>query len=172
MKQLLLLMILSANLFLEAKSQDLTIKRAEESFINLLGQWLYSKLSNATLSDEPFKKLYYYSYQVFENDSTRWYSCNNSEKFIDSIAETAFVEAIDSMKKMGVLPLLRNEAKTYIPLYVFYKTHYRDPHDDKVSIAPSEIVFGWGKDEYLQPEAVYRITSPFIFKLPKSKPYY
>lgn len=172
MKKLLLLVSLSVSLTLQANSQNLATKRAEESFINLLGQRLFSKLNTATLSNEPFKKLYYYSYQVFENDSICWFSYNDANKLIDSITKTAFVEAIDSIKKKGILMLLKNDAKTYIPLYVFYKTHYNDPYDDKVSIAPTDIVFSWGMDENLQPEPVYRITKPFIFRLPKSKPYY
>ena len=172
MKKKLLLLSLCVSFFLQANTQDLAIKRAEEDFINLLGQRLYSKLNLATLAISPFKKLYYYSYQIIENDSVKWFSYNNDDNLIDSIAKTAFVEAVDSITKRGTLKLLKNNAKTYIPLFIFYKIHYKEPFDDKVSIAPTEIVFGWGKDEKLEPETIYRITRPFIFKLPESKPYF
>jgi hypothetical protein len=171
MKKLLLLN-LGIIIFFNASTQNVEIRKAEESFINLLGQKLFSKLNNTTLSDIPYKKLYYYSYQVFDDDSIIWFSYNNEEKLIDSFAKNVFLETIDSIKKNGTLSLLRNNAKTYIPLYIFYKTHYKEPFDDKVSITPTEIVFGWGKDENMEPQAIYRISKPFIFKLPKSKPYF
>lgn len=162
----------SVILSLHVHSQDTAIKRAEECFINILGQKLFSKLNTAILPDSPFKKIYYYSYQVFENDSVKWISYNYDSNLTDSIANAAFKEAVDSTRKKGLLELLKNDAKTFVPLYVFYKTHLKDPYDDKISIVPTETVFGWGLDEKLQPEPVYRITKPFIFKLPKSKPYY
>ncbi len=172
MKKLFLFLSFTVCLCIVSKSQSKEVREAEANFLSYIGIRLLPKLNVTTLSDVPFKKLFYFSYQVVNKDSVNWISYNYRNHLIDSIVQTAFMGAVDSARKKGILLLLKNEERTYLPIYVFYKTPDKDMHDDSVPISPTESLFGWEINEKNEIQTVFRVTKPFIFQLPKSKPYY
>lgn len=155
----------------QSAAQGTTVKKAEESFVDFFGWSLFKNLGTVSLSEGSFRKLFYFSYQVVGIDSISWISHNYHNQLIDSIAYKAFTESVDSIKKTGIISLIRNEERTYIPVFIFYNNTSQNINNDSVSITPMDILFSWGKNENLNPEPIYRITNPFIFRLPKPNAY-
>lgn len=172
MKKTILLINFIICLSAQLMSQTIETGEAEANFTNIFGRSFSSKLNTVPLAKSPFKKLFYYSYKVVEKDSVTWQSYNDQNHLMDSIAHVSFMEAIDSMRNKGTICLLKNENTTYIPVFLFYKITDTGIFDDSVSISPMQLLFGWGFNEKNKPEAIYRISKPFILRLPKQENYF
>ena len=155
-----------------ANGQSDMVNKAEQNFRKDFMKTLSDKLNNIPLGDKPFSKLIYYSYKIINEDSIKWSGFNYQNKLIDSIVYLAFNSVIDSFNKIGNIELLKNNSMTFIPVIILYKVYAANGmFTDKVSIGHMVDAFSWERSEFLDPEAVNRVYSPTIFRLPKSKKY-
>ncbi len=138
----------------------------ESEFRAKMTKDLINKLNLINLGSKKISIIQYYRFKIINKDSIIFEALNNPKlKNIDSIMNLSFEFAANNIKENGKLDSLINSAFTYIPLIILYKNEESEKLNERISIAPIESIFSFGiNDETHQPEVIFRVLSPIIYR--------